>query len=62
MNQKLTPYSFDVNTYVIIREHTDSYSGTGSEPILADRIFTDPLKNRSSDPSTVSHMLSSHVD
>ena len=25
------------------REHTDSYSGTESEPILVDRIFTDPL-------------------
>jgi len=48
--------------HVTIREHTDSYSGTESEPILVDPIFTDPLKNRSSDPSTVSHLLSSHVD
>ena len=44
------------------REHTDSYSGTESEPILVDRIFTDPLQNRFSDPSTVSHLLSSQVD
>jgi len=38
-------------------EHTDPDTGTKSNPIPEDWIFSDPIKNRSSDPSTVSHLL-----
>ena len=44
------------------REHTDLESSTESIPIRVDRIFFDPLMNRYSDSSTISHLLSSHVD
>jgi len=43
-------------------EHTDPDTGTESNPIPEDWIFSDPIKNLSSDPSTVSHLLICQLD
>ena len=56
------PLPVILSVCISVREHTDLESSTESIPIRVDRIFFDPLMNRYSDPSTISHLLSSHVD